>query len=177
MCDLWDPQVEPEWRAQVFDAMAAAPQHRYALLTKQPQALSWYEFDAIEYMHAMIGVSVTGPGDRDRLTPMRSQPRMLLRYFVSFEPLLGQLAMDSRSIEGALRQQVDGHLLEPWCSWAIIGAETGGRRDRVIPQWAWVEEITDACDALGIPVFWKDNLKPYAPPGTPWRQEWPEVWA
>lgn len=58
-----------------------------------------------------------------------------------------------------------------------IGAETGRRSGRVVPEWGWVEEIVAACDYWGVPVFLKDNLRQYAPEGILWRQEWPEVWA
>jgi len=59
-----------------------------------------------------------------------------------------------------------------WLDWVIIGAETGNRKDKVVPERSWIENIVNACQALNTPVFLKDNLNAI------WRdnhiQEWPE---
>ena len=38
----------------------------------------------------------------------------------------------------------------------IIGAQT---RPTIMPRIEWVQEIVQACDKAGIPVFLKDNLR------------------
>jgi protein gp37 len=166
MCDLWDPAVSLEWRGQVWQAMADAPQHRYALLTKRPDCVVFgvdEEFDPWPDTALAVGVSVASVPELWRLSELKRSWAPLL--FVSFEPLQGEFR----------RRDVQEYLTG--IDWSIIGAETGKRRGRVVPEWGWVEEIVSACDAVGVPVFLKDNLRPYAPPGYPWRQEWPEVWA
>ncbi|GAJ16083.1 unnamed protein product, partial [marine sediment metagenome] len=65
---------------------------------------------------------------------------------VSFEPILGRI--DIRDIGTNL------------IDWLIIGAETGNRRDRIIPQRNWIEEIYKHCRDSNIPILMKDNLKP-----------------
>lgn len=42
--------------------------------------------------------------------------------------------------------------------WVIIGAETGNRKEKVIPQREWIEAIVSACQKAGIPVFMKSSL-------------------
>ena len=67
--------------------------------------------------------------------------------------------------------------------WVIIGAQTNPYKP---PKIEWVEEIVEACDKVGIPVFLKDNLRPLLPAVSPFitnplrdfefnlRQEMPE---
>ena len=43
----------------------------------------------------------------------------------------------------------------------IIGAETGNRKDKVIPNLDWVLEIVRYCEHYKIPVYIKDNLSKY----------------
>ncbi len=43
--------------------------------------------------------------------------------------------------------------------WAIIGAETGRRKGKVIPQKAWIREIVNQCRLAGVPVFMKESLR------------------
>ena len=61
--------------------------------------------------------------------------------------------------------------------WVIVGAETGNRKGRVIPQRSWIEDIAKECDANGIPVFMKDSLIPIVGEAAmrrefPWDAEW-----
>ena len=59
---------------------------------------------------------------------------------------------------------------KPWRSaaeglpqWVILGAETGNRRDKVVPRREWVDQIAAFCAENEIPVFYKDNLRAYFP--------------
>jgi protein gp37 len=42
--------------------------------------------------------------------------------------------------------------------WVIVGAETGNRKDKVIPKREWVENIVKACCNARIPLYMKRNL-------------------
>ena len=44
--------------------------------------------------------------------------------------------------------------------WIIVGAETGNRKDKVVPKKEWIENITEVCKRQGIPLFMKDSLIP-----------------
>ncbi len=47
-------------------------------------------------------------------------------------------------------------LEEAGISWVILGAQT---KPTVMPKIEWVQEIVEAADKAGIPVFLKDSLK------------------
>ena len=44
--------------------------------------------------------------------------------------------------------------------WVIIGAETGNRKNKVVPQKHWIDLICDAADITHMAVFMKDSLIP-----------------
>lgn len=50
--------------------------------------------------------------------------------------------------------------LKPYIEWIIIGAETGNRKNKVVPEWEWIKKIVLLADNEGIPVFMKDSLIP-----------------
>lgn len=47
-----------------------------------------------------------------------------------------------------------------YLNWIIIGAETGHRKEKVIPKFEWIKRIVVEADYNGIPVFMKDSLVP-----------------
>lgn len=55
--------------------------------------------------------------------------------------------------------------------WTIIGAETGNRKGKVIPQREWVENILEAASITGVKVFMKESLRGLM--GDDFRQEFP----
>ncbi len=44
--------------------------------------------------------------------------------------------------------------------WVIVGAESGNRKDKVLPKKEWVETVVRTCEDNGISVFMKDSLIP-----------------
>lgn len=119
------------------------PHHTFQFLTKFPQNLRTlvnYQRD-----NMWIGTTVTCSADMWRVDYLRRKVSGI--KFVSFEPLLKHIGvLDLRGI-----------------SWAIIGAETGNRKDKVSPEFMWVSWITNASEQSGIPVYHKDNLRPHVP--------------
>jgi hypothetical protein len=71
----------------------------------------------------------------------------MLRYntFLSIEPLLN-------------RVEVKQPIKDKMVDWVIIGAETGNRKAKVIPELSWIEDIVNDCHTAGIPVFIKGSL-------------------
>jgi len=47
--------------------------------------------------------------------------------------------------------------------WVIIGAETGNRKDKVIPKKEWIEDIVNYCNIRNILIYLKDSLKEIYP--------------
>ena len=46
----------------------------------------------------------------------------------------------------------------PPTKWVIVGAETGNRKNKVIPKREWIEHIVNECKMAGIPIFLKNSL-------------------
>ena len=66
----------------------------------------------------------------------------------------------------------DGQCIEfrRW-EWVVIGAETGNRKDKIIPKKEWIQEIADICLQEGTPVFMKESLRGLM--GSDFKQEFP----
>jgi protein gp37 len=151
MSDIAD--WRPEWIEQVFDAMADNPQHKYLFLTKRP---SIFTKPITLSKNVMFGASITSLENRayDNASSM-----VLVPYgqrFLSIEPLLGSVGAVVRSYP---------------TNWVIIGAETGNRKEKVIPKREWVQDIVDQCRVSNVPVFLKSSLADIW--GEPLIQEFP----
>jgi protein gp37 len=136
MADLFGDWVPDEWIAAVFEACAAAPQHRYLFLTKNPK----------RYMRLI---------DAGKLPPehwygeTKTQGELLgipkpYKHFVSVEPLTGDAFF----------------LYNTNIDWVVIGAETGNRKGKSVPTKEQVDCLRHCCDRRGTPVFMKDSLLP-----------------
>jgi protein gp37 len=148
MGDLFGEWVPLEWIHAVFDAMAAAPWHRFLILTKNPgrieralygQSGEWYLGGGDYHGHIWLGTTVDLPGAETRIDALRSQDLEPWHKFVSFEPLLGHVKPDLKGIE-----------------WVIIGAQTNPDRQ---PDFSWVEHLVQQAQVYSIPVFLKNNLR------------------
>lgn len=159
MADLFGDWVPDEWIAQVFDACAKAPQHRYLFLTKNPARYrDICLIDALPYGDRFwYGTTVTRPTEGAFIV---EQEKKFYHTFVSIEPIqerFGPYALNRNFIE--------------LTDWVIIGAETGNRKGRIIPEKSWIEEIVAACGDFGKPVFMKESLRGIM--GEDFRQEFP----
>lgn len=67
----------------------------------------------------------------------------------------------------------DNTELKPNIDWVIIGAETGNRKEKIVPDRCWIEDIVNECKSVGVPVFMKSNLSGIW--GEELIQEWPEA--
>ena len=127
-----------------MEAISEAPQHRFYLLTKQPQELvKWSPFPPNCY----VGVSITKREELDGALLYLGRVEASVK-FISFEPLLE--SMEDRSC-----RNLSDKLRDAGIDWAIIGAQTRPSRP---PKWEWVREIIEAADKAGVAVFLKDSL-------------------
>ena len=142
MADLFGAWVPEEWIEEVFEACKQAPQHNYLFLTKNPgryielemeRKLPWAD-------NFWFGTSVTKVTDKYTWFTEKK-----FHWFLSVEPMLeglGEMAEDA-----------------PKPEWVIIGAETGNRKDKVVPEKEWLEQLVSECRKYGIPVFMKSSLE------------------
>lgn len=143
MADLFGEWVPDEWIKLVFDACREAPQHRYLFLTKNPERyLSLARAGQLPREdNFWYGSTATGP---DELAFYAEG----YHTFVSFEPVLEDFSITVIA-EDNIAQSTD---------WAIIGAETGRRKEKVTPAKKWIDPITNEYRKRGKPVFMKDSL-------------------
>lgn len=149
MADLFGSWVPDEWITRVFRACRRAPQHVYLFLTKNPERYG--KLNDLGLLPAdqnmFFGCTVTDEASFDKnMDAMRRGLHFINNSFISFEPLHGRIQMTDSRIA---RMNC--------CEWVIIGAETGNRIDRIVPERKWMEEIVEARRAPGLPVFMKDN--------------------
>ena len=144
MSDLFGIGVPEDWTAKVMDTIKLCPQHRFYLLTKQPQNLiKWSPFPE----NCWVGVSVTNPNQLAHAINGLALVEAKVKYY-SFEPLLERMIGHTEPLH-------PNHLAD--IQWVIIGSQTKPYKP---PKIEWVAEIVDACDKAHIPVFLKDNLNP-----------------
>lgn len=150
MADLFGRWVPDEWIKEVFAACEKAPQHNYLFLTKNPQRyVELAEKGILRCSDNMwYGWSQTRNEDVKTLCFPFSP-----NFFISVEPIL---------------EPVRPSLVD----WIIVGAETGRRKDKVIPKREWIEQIVEDCKKYDIPLFMKSSLADIW--GEPLIQEFPE---
>lgn len=173
MADLFGEWVPDEWIREIVVACDAAPQHCYLFLTKNPSRykeldslVHWPTFEETNIEksrpYMMLGASATNDAqmkvaydsDADWVSIEPIHERLLPEWFVS------SIGSD------------DGQCIEfrRW-EWVVIGAETGNRKDKIIPKKEWIQEIADICLQEGTPVFMKESLRDLM--GDDFKQEFP----
>lgn len=154
MADLFGDWVPLEWIQEVFAACGKAPQHRYLFLTKNPKRYMELKLKGKLPKQHWYGTSVTRKDDRDFFVPGYNT-------FVSIEPILESFSDEKHA---AYRQMV-----QPW---AILGAETGNRKNKIVPKKEWITELVDYYSKFGYTKFFmKDSLRGLM--GDDFRQEFP----
>jgi protein gp37 len=135
MSDLFQDAVPESFIAEVWQVMAATPQHTYQILTKRPERMALATRSLPLLPNVWLGASVENAAYFERLDHLRST-RAAVR-FVSLEPLLGSVAgVDLTSVD-----------------WAIVGGESGPGARPMDPE--WVREIRAACLKHGTAFFFK----------------------
>lgn len=173
MADLFGEWVPDAWIREVFEACEAAPQHRYLFLTKNPSRykgldgiVHWPSFEEtyIEKSRPRMILGASATNDAQMKIAYDSDADWVSIEPIH-EPLLPEWFVSSIGSD-------DGPSIEfrRW-EWVVIGAETGNRKDKIIPKKEWIQEIADICLQEGTPVFMKESLRELM--GDDFRQEFP----
>jgi len=149
MADLFGDWVPDEWIKMVFEACMKAPQHRYLFLTKNPDRYDDFFrcWEAPENFY--FGTTIVNDKQDYYYSNMNNT-------FLSIEPI-----QDDFSEQWEIKS----------VNWVIIGAETGNRKNKIIPERKWIENIVRYCHAANVPVFVKSSLQEIW--GEPLIQEYP----
>lgn len=139
--ELFGPWVQEKWIREILWVVQHNPQHTVIFLTKKPENLArynpwpdncWVGASAIDY-------------------PMLTEAERWLQRvdakvrFISFEPLVASVGHRDDWL----------YLHDAGIKWVIVGARTQPYKP---PKREWVDQIIDAADKAGIPVFLKPNL-------------------
>ena len=140
MADIFGEWVPDRWIKEVFNACMAGPQHNYLFLTKNPQRyLDLEKYKELPWAdNFWFGTTITNP---NQMYAWFTEKKF--HWFLSIEPLLEDLG----DFGGGVMPE-----------WIIVGAETGNRKDKVVPRREWIESIVNQCRQYGIPVFMKSSL-------------------
>jgi protein gp37 len=141
LADVFDNQVNPTWRADLFNLIVSTPALDWLLLTKRPQNIvkmlpkAWPD----EGIHNVwLGTTAEDQTRFDQRWPVLSSIPAVVR-FISYEPAIGPVRLNR-----AMDVQPD---------WLIAGGESGhGAR----PMRAeWMRNIISDCEKLGVAPFFK----------------------
>ncbi|NEW91543.1 DUF5131 family protein [Rhodopseudomonas sp. BR0M22] len=143
LADVFDNQVDPVWRSDLWQLIRECGQLDWQLLTKRPQNIQkmlpadW----GIGYENVWLGTTA------EDAAAYQQRAKHLLRipavvHFISYEPAMGPIGRLS------VRNQVP--------DWLIIGGESGVALDRTRPtKPAWVREAIAECQKYGVAPFLK----------------------
>ncbi len=172
LADVFDNEVPPAWREDLFRVIRETPHLDWLLLTKRignvPAMVSvipgWIP------PNVWLGVTVVNQTESDRDIPkLLAVPAA--RRFLSMEPLLGPVDIrfafaDNRTSScchrcgyrtnrGESACPNDGELLggDIGIDWVIVGGESGPHARPM--QIVWAMDLVRQCQAAGIPAFMK----------------------
>lgn len=133
---------EKFWVEGVIKKIKLYPQHIFQFLTRHPEVYSYYIFPK----NCWLGVTII---DNESLKNIYLISHLNNMRFISIEPIL-------ESINTQLFDDLN-------LNWIIIGAETGNRKGKIIPEMGWICDIVYYCRVNKIPIYLKDSLKDIYP--------------
>ncbi len=144
MSDIFGVWVPDEWIKKIFDACLESPEHRYLFLTKNPAR--YIELDDKGLLPREDNFWYGSTTDYTNRQTFWSDYH---HTFSSCEPILEPFPNADRC-----RDMAEQH------EWIILGAETGNRKEKVVPQKDWITGVVEAFQKECKAVFMKDSMKP-----------------
>jgi protein gp37 len=185
LADVFDNAVDPHWRADLFNLIAATPNLDWLLLTKRIGNVDNmlpvpFDFERL-YPNVWIGATVVNQVEADRDVPkLLSVPAA--KRFLSMEPLLGPVAIwkyterhcerhpgkldhdgkcevcEGRGIWGLgddVLTESEKAPIRAGLDWVIVGGESGPSARPMDP--AWAISLRDQCQDASVPFFFKQS--------------------
>lgn len=164
LADVFDNEVDPAWRADLFRLIADTPSLDWLLLTKRIGNAGNmlpvpFDFDRI-YPNVWLGATVVTQAEVDRDVP-KLLATLAARRFLSIEPMLGPISLrwlaawpqnspTTAQKPGGHTDHLDGLRR---LDWVIAGGESGPRARPASPD--WFRTLRDECAAAGVPYLFK----------------------
>ena len=177
LADVFDNQISPEWRADLWTLIGSTPNLDWLLLTKRPQNIAkmvpvtdsaapgyrpWNR--RWPWPNVWLGATVEDQARADRNIPaLLAVPAIV--HFVSAEPLLGPILFgqvsDDRKQTSNWLSGISGTMYSDGpdfdhgtkLDWVIVGGESGPGARPLMPTWARV--IRDQCALERVPFLFK----------------------
>jgi protein gp37 len=147
LADVFDNEVDPLWRRQLFTLIEATPSLIWLLLTKRignvVKMTNPLEGHLMLPSNAALGATMANQEEYDRDRMKLKDAGIVcgaLFTFASLEPLLGPIILDKNAPD-----------------WIIVGGESGQGARHMEPRWA--RDIRDASGRLGRAFFMKQMTK------------------
>ena len=161
LADVFDNEVPDEWRIDLFELIRRTPYLDWLLVTKRignARPMIAAAAAAVEHADSSIcpwttkapwpnvwlGATITSQAEADRDIPKLLALPAAVR-FLSVEPLLGAVSLDSFPIYGEDERQL--------LNWVIVGGESGSSARPMHPNWA--RSLRDQCDTADVPFLFK----------------------
>jgi len=139
MSDLFHKDVPDHYIDQVFATMLEAKQHVFQVLTKRSARMATWTASRFKSLppHIWLGVTVESDAYKGRIRQLQGTPATV--RFLSLEPLIGPVMLDSSFLKGI--------------HWAIVGGESGFGARPMRPE--WVHTIKKECRQNRVAFFFK----------------------
>ncbi|MBB5428789.1 protein gp37 [Paraburkholderia atlantica] len=169
LADVFDNEVDPLWRRDLFELIERTPNLNWLLLTKRIGNVS----DMVARARSRdwlagrdnvwLGATVVNQAEADRDIPKLLAVPARVR-FLSMEPLLGPVSFEGMFAGSDWRDHTNA--LEA-LDWMIVGGESGHGARPMHPDWA--RSLRDQCASAEVPFFFK-QWGEWAPGSNPSRQ-------
>ncbi|MDR3608946.1 MAG: phage Gp37/Gp68 family protein [Ignavibacteriaceae bacterium] len=135
MSDLFHENMPFTFLDDIFNVIAATPQHQYQILTKREKVLYSYFRERSVPDNVWLGVTVENSSTKFRIDELRNIEARI--RFLSIEPLIGDVGpLDLTKIH-----------------WVIVGGESGNRARPMNPEWAY--NVQRQCIEQNVAFFFK----------------------
>lgn len=169
LADVFDSEVDPQWRADLFDLIELTPHLDWLILTKRignvfrlAPSVDWFA----AHKNVWLGITICNQEEADRDIPKLLDVPACVR-FLSCEPLLDDIDISNWIFGRAEpcpqcpkdidcdcgwtgRHELNG---EAALHWVIVGGESGHHARPMNPEWA--RSLRDQCSSTGLPFFFK----------------------
>ncbi len=139
LADVFDNQVNPTWRVDLFALIRSCRELDWLLLTKRPQNIRKMLPDdwAYGYSNVWLGITAEDQERYDQRWPHLDLVPAVIK-FISYEPAIGPLRLPT---------------IGRYPDWLISGGESGSGARPTSPT--WTRAIIEDCRRFGVAVFHK----------------------
>ncbi len=157
LADVFDNEVDPQWRSDLFALIEQTPNLDWLLLTKRIGNVEKLTSGVSSWPNVWLGATICNQEEADRDVPKLLNTPARVR-FLSIEPMLGAIDIGD-FVPGVRWHNHEQPMLDP-ISWVIVGGESGPRARPMNPN--WVVSIRNQCVDAGVAFLFK-QWGEYAP--------------